>query len=281
MCGWLSHLWALLEDVKEKVEIIQAPTARRASEMLAERAVPELVIIEEGHVDVEALEALGAQARARSVPWVVAAASPDPAAEIRALSAGAIEYLPVDGAARIARVRLNRILQDRFRMVSESRLSPTDPLTRLPTRRVLLERMEEEWERAQEHTENISLVLLNLDGFKAYNKAHGYLSGDEVLVELSRLFQREVGGRGAQLARFSGNEFAVFLPRQDRAKADDLARRLLTVVSGLGVANRASEQDTQLTVSVGVHSVCPSEDGSVYTLVDGAHKDLKSRRQGA
>lgn len=281
LCGWMSHVWTLLEDVKTKVEIIQAPTARRASEMLSERAVPELLIIEDGHVSAEELETLGRQARARSVPWVVATTTPSTEAEIDALSAGAIEYLPLDGDARIARARFGRILKDRFQMSSQSRMAPTDALTRLPTRRVLLERMEEEWERALERDEPLSLVLLNLDGFKAYNKHHGYLSGDEVLIELARNFQREVSGRGQQLARFSGNEFAALLPRATAHDASGVAQRMLDLVQSLRIQNGSGGDTAILKASIGVHCVVPAKTASVYELVDGAHRDLKFRRSQA
>ena len=42
LCGWMSHLWSLLEEARERCEVIQAPTARRASEVIGEKGVPEL-----------------------------------------------------------------------------------------------------------------------------------------------------------------------------------------------------------------------------------------------
>ena len=160
-------------------------------------------------------------------------------------------------------------------------MAPTDALTRLPTRRVLLERMEEEWERALERDEPLSLVLLNLDGFKAYNKHHGYLSGDEVLIELARNFQREVSGRGQQLARFSGNEFAALLPRSTVQDASGVAQRMLDLVQSLRIQNGSGGDTAILKASIGVHCVVPAKTASVYELVDGAHRDLKFRRSQA
>jgi len=279
LCGWLNHIWPVLEDVKDKVEIIQAPTARKAAEMLSEHAAPELVMVEDGHVTPEELMSLGEQARARSVPWLVVTQTPDPDREIAALSAGAVEVLPIDGDGRIARARLSRILKDRFRLAAESRFSPMDSLTRLPTRRVFLERLEDEWSRAVKHRDRLGIVLLNLDGFKAYNRAHGYFCGDQVLVDLSRKFQRAIANDRGHLARFSGNEFVLLLPGATDTKIEEIAQSLKNMVQDARIENRASSGASCLAASVGVQGITPTDSDSIYLLLDGAHKDLQARRE--
>jgi len=278
LCGWLNHVWPVLEDVKDKVEVIQAPTARKAAEMLSEHAAPELLMVEEGHVTGEQLESLGEQARSRSVPWLVVTQAPDPDKEIEALSAGAVEVLPIDGDGRIARARLSRILKDRFRLAAESRFAPLDSLTRLPTRRVFLERLEDEWSQAIKHRDRLHVVLLNLDGFKAYNRSHGYFCGDQVLVDLSRQFQRATASGRGHLARFSGNEFVLLLPGATDEKAEDVAQALQGLVQDLKIENRATDGGQWLSASVGVKGMNPTDSDSIYALLDGAHKNLQSRR---
>ncbi|MEE2828178.1 MAG: protein kinase [Myxococcota bacterium] len=278
LCGWLSHLWPLLQDIKEQVEVIQAPTARRASEMLGERAPPDLLLVEDEHINQDELEPLGRLARSRSVPWLVATRTPDSEREISALSSGAIEYLSAQEDSITSRTRLRRLLEDRFRLSREARFSPTDQLTRLPTRKVLLERMEEEWGRKDNRDEAMSLVLLNLDGFKAYNKTHGYLSGDEVLTDLARKLRREFAGPGRQLARFGGNEFALLLPQTDRPSADRVAQGMVQLVADAQIENRAKEEGGWLTARTGVHTAVPAVSTSVYVLVDAAYRDLQAGR---
>ena len=67
LCGWLSHLWPLLVEIKDSVEIIQAPTARRASEMLGERSSPAMLIIQDDHLTSDEMLQLGVQARSLSL----------------------------------------------------------------------------------------------------------------------------------------------------------------------------------------------------------------------
>jgi len=278
LCGWMSHVWALLEDARNRCEVIQAPTARRASEVIGENAVPELLVVEGGHISASELEDLGKLARSRSIPWVLATSTPSPEEEIEALSAGATEYLPVEGDCRIARVRLERILKDRYDFASQKRYSPTDTLTGLPTRKVLLERLEEEWGRAERGQEPLSLVMINLQGFKAYNKTHGYLCGDSCLKEMAKRFGRLMSHTGNLLVRFSGNEFTVLMPGTNLEQANEFSARMIAEWDAAGEQSRAGETMGMLRATEGVSTMVPSMANSMHELIDKAHRDLRDRR---
>jgi diguanylate cyclase (GGDEF)-like protein len=278
LCGWMSHVWALLEDVRDLCEIIQAPTARRASEVIGENAVPELLVVEGGHVSSSELADLGMLARSRAIPWVLATSNPSPEEEIDALSAGAVEYLPVEGESKVARVRLERILRDRYDFASQKRYAPTDALTGLPTRRILLERLEEEWSRAERGSEELSLIMINLEAFKAYNKAHGYLCGDRCLKEISKRFGRMVRHTGNLLVRFSGNEFAVLMPATSQEEANAFATRMVDEWERVGEQNRTDAAEGLLRVTEGVSTIVPYSTNSMHDLIDEAHRELRSRR---
>jgi len=275
----MSHLWELLEDVKDRVEVIQAPTARRARELLGERAVPALLLIEDNHIDEQEFGALTSLAKKRSVPWLVAALSPDPERELEVLSGGAIEYLAANAKdPRITQARLRRLLEDRFHFATRARLGPVDHLTGLPTRRILLERMEKEWARSESRGRPLSLILLSLDRFKAYNKAHGYLSGDSVLTDLAERFRQEVSGPGRCLARFGGDEFGLLLPGMNQKQATEISRRMKEIVREAGVKHRIGATDGIVTASIGVTQAIPQPGNSVYELVDRADRALREEK---
>jgi diguanylate cyclase (GGDEF)-like protein len=278
LCGWMSHVWALLEGLRDRCEVIQAPTARRASEVIGENAVPELLVVEGGHVSSAELEELGKLARSRRIPWVVATSTPSPEEEIEALSAGAVEYLPVEGESQIARIRLQRILKDRYDFASQKRYAPTDALTGLPTRRVLLERLEEEWSRAERGQEELSLLMINLVSFKAYNKAHGYLCGDRCLKDMSKRFGRLMSHTGNLLVRFSGNEFAVLMPATNHEEATAFGAQMVAEWESEREQNRSAGRDGLIRVTEGVATIVPRATNSMHDLIDQAHQDLRLRR---
>ncbi len=279
VCGSMSHLWQMLTDLRGCCELLQAPNVKRATEHLSEIAVPDLVILDGEHVSMEAMEGLSKLARNRSVPWVVATRSPSSDEEIRALSMGAVEYLPVVGESQVARARLSRILRDRYNMEQVQKQTKKDQLTQLPTRAALLENLDAEWGRAIRSNSKLSFLLLNIDEFKLYNKTHGYLSGDQMLLRLAKRLSEEVHRPGDMFARFSGNEFAVLLPNTSHEEAEELLTHLCACADRERIVHRASSRGF-LSVSGGSHSIMPTSNASLHDLLDGAYRNLQSRREG-
>ncbi len=102
----------------------------------------------------------------------------------------------------------------------------TDPLTGVANRRMWDERLEEEMERSARSGAALSVVVLDLDGFKAVNDAGGHEAGDRLLQELARAWQAAVRGGGDFLARLGGDEFGLLAPAADEIAVHGLARRL-------------------------------------------------------
>jgi diguanylate cyclase (GGDEF)-like protein len=104
-------------------------------------------------------------------------------------------------------------------------LAHTDSLTGLANRRWLLELLEREFLRARRYRRPLSLIYLDLDGFKEVNDGFGHLFGDGLLRSAARSMQALL--RSADLlARIGGDEFAILLPETDLAGADKIAGRL-------------------------------------------------------
>jgi diguanylate cyclase (GGDEF)-like protein len=116
-----------------------------------------------------------------------------------------------------------------------------DPLTGLANRRMWDERLDAELERAMRSGAALSVVVLDLDGFKAVNDAGGHEAGDRVLQDLARAWQAAVRGGGDLLARLGGDEFGLLAPGANEIEARHLARRLIEalpegVSASVGVA---------------------------------------------
>jgi diguanylate cyclase (GGDEF)-like protein len=115
--------------------------------------------------------------------------------------------------------RLNR------QTVQMTELAHTDSLTGLANRRWLLELLEREFLRARRYRRPLTLVYLDLDGFKEVNDGFGHLFGDGLLRSAARSMQAVL--RAADLlARIGGDEFAVLLPETDLAGADKVVGKL-------------------------------------------------------
>ncbi len=128
-------------------------------------------------------------------------------------------------------------------------LSRTDPLTGLLNRRAFLELGEAAWSTAVRKERPLSVILLDLDHFKAINDGFGHEAGDKVLVAVSAVLDANCR-RGDIAARWGGEEFIVLLPETDAAQARVLAERLLGDIRAARV--HANLQTLQLTASLGV-----------------------------
>jgi diguanylate cyclase (GGDEF)-like protein len=138
-----------------------------------------------------------------------------------------------------------------------ARLSVTDPLTGIGNVRMLTHTLAREVERAGRYGHSLSVLMLDLDRFKAVNDSHGHARGDVVLAELAHRIVRCVRDIDT-VARYGGEEFCVLLPETGRDGAEVVARRILTAVSGEPfVAPGATP--LHVTVSIGVAAF--PEDG--------------------
>lgn len=121
-------------------------------------------------------------------------------------------------------------LESRRRAHRLTRLAMTDHLTGLANRVQFERTLEAELGRAMRQDEPFTLLLLDLDGFKAVNDGFGHAAGDETLKEVSLRLQPQVRA-GDLLARLGGDEFGVIMRDGDATAAQALARRIVRAVS--------------------------------------------------
>ena len=131
-------------------------------------------------------------------------------------------------------------------------LALTDALTQTLNRRALMDRLESELDRAGRYSLMLSLLMVDLDHFKAVNDTFGHLAGDEALRGVARVLQREARSVDV-VARYGGEEFVVILPETGEEGAVKVAERIRARVEeqpSEGIAAMPS-----VTVSVGVATV--------------------------
>lgn len=152
-------------------------------------------------------------------------------------------------------------------------LSFKDPLTDGYNRRYLMLRLYEEVSRAARYQQPLSLILLDLDGFKAINDRWGHDAGDEVLKQVVQLLASQ-SRRDSVVARYGGDEFIALLPSTTKAAALVYAERMR------GIIERYPFPYGPLTASFGVAGF-PDDPGGVADLIKTAdHALYDAKRQG-
>ena len=190
-------------------------------------------------------------------------------------------------ALRVAHAELEiaqKTLLERTRQLGEvnallSELSIRDGLTGLHNRRHFDAMLGTEWRRMARKGLPISLLMIDVDCFKALNDRHGHQRGDEGLRDIARVLE-DRPRRGYDLvARYGGEEFVVMLPETDAADAAKIAEAIRQSVEELGIENLGSKVADVVTVSIGVCSYLPQIRGDPAAIVARADVALYAAKR--
>ena len=167
---------------------------------------------------------------------------------------------------------LRRELRRRYRAEQVlSELAATDALTGLANRRTLDQRLRLEWDRAQRSTEPLTLLMIDVDHFKAFNDRHGHHGGDEALRTVAQVIANNIRRPADLAARYGGEEFAVVLPDTDAKGAWVIAEHIR---SGVEHLPRVAGAEQPITVSIGMSTWDKRSHLSLETLLLHADQAL-------
>ncbi|MEX0409212.1 PleD family two-component system response regulator [Aquibium sp. LZ166] len=222
--------------------------------------------------------------RTRFLPIILIAEMGEDERIVRALELGVNDYIvrPVDEQELVARLRTQvkrKRYNDHLRasVTQTIEMAVTDGLTGLHNRRYLDSHLQTLFDRAMSRRRPLSVMITDLDRFKAINDTFGHDGGDAVLREFARRLRKNV--RGIDLAcRFGGEEFVVVMPDTDGAIAEKVAERVRSEIER-AVFEVGAGEGVPVTVSVGVATLNRAGD-SVETLMKRADDALYEAKNG-
>lgn len=159
-----------------------------------------------------------------------------------------------------------------------SKMSFTDPLTRLYNRRYFDQILSSEIKRASRTRQPVSVVLADIDHFKKVNDLHGHLIGDECLRMVATTMSRQMGRTSDLIARFGGEEFAMILPSTAPQNAIIVAERARNAVEKINFIHRGRRID--LRISLGLAGWVPETSEPPERMLAAADKALYEAKQG-
>ncbi|HUF18946.1 MAG TPA: GGDEF domain-containing protein [Thermoanaerobaculia bacterium] len=171
------------------------------------------------------------------------------------------------------KVRKNR-RETRALRLELAELAGTDPLTGLPNRRRVRETLPGELERIRRHGGHCTVVMLDVDHFKAFNDQYGHPAGDAALRQLAGLLRRSLRVSDSAI-RYGGEEFGLIMPDTTAEAAYGVVDRLRDLISSHPFNEDDDGEPRLLTVSAGL-ATCP-DDGTDYETLLGKADDALYR----
>jgi len=204
----------------------------------------------------------------------------------RGLELGVNDYLlrPVDRNELVARVETQikwKRYADQLRADFQAslELAVTDQLTGLHNRRYLATHLDKLVDKSVGRGQPVSLLIMDIDFFKAVNDTHGHDVGDEVLKEFARRLQSNV--RGIDLAcRYGGEEFVVVMPDTDQSFAYMVAERLRQEVAEQPFDVNTDEGRLNVTISIGITTNDATAIGAQEMLKSADQALYRAKRDG-
>ena len=202
------------------------------------------------------------------VPVIMISAAAGRDRRLEALSLGADDFVakPIDIDELKARIQVQ--LRHVHHQRELERRSSLDPLTGVLNRRGLTAELKREQARSVREGTALSVLVVDIDGFKGINDSYGHKIGDTALRLLARTISDEVRTID-HVGRIGGDEFVVLAPGADPAAAGALAHRLRQIALPIAVGDHT---DLRVTISVGDATLQPDE--SIDELLDRADRAM-------
>lgn len=259
-------LSALLQD---KGEVLFATSGEEGIEIARLRR-PHLILLD---VEMPEMDGYEVCRRLKNDPNTVdcavifVTAHTTPEYEVRALEAGAVDFIGKPFNPPVVRARVHTQLTMRLQAEMLQQLARRDGLTGLYNRRYFDEVIESEWRRHQRKASSLGLAMIDIDHFKDFNDHYGHLEGDACLQQVATTLLTNTRRPGEMVARYGGEEFVAVLPSLGN---DDLVKYgdwLLQKIRQLAIPHAHSHVAEIVTISIGMASLVPEASGKHIDLI--------------
>jgi two-component system cell cycle response regulator len=224
--------------------------------------------------------------RTRNIPILAIAEADNTARLARGLEIGVNDFLlrPVDRNELLARVRTQikkRRYTERLRdnVQTSIELAITDGLTGLSNRRYMETHLRTLVDQSAARNKPITVLVLDIDYFKAINDSYGHDAGDDVLREFALRMRKAT--RNIDLAcRYGGEEFVIVMPETDMAVATVVAERLRRRIATEPFAIQQGARHLEVTISIGIAALSSAGDNAASILKRADQALYRAKRDG-
>lgn len=217
----------------------------------------------------------------KEIPIIMITAQKESAYLKDAFEAGAMDYIkkPVkkiefivrvnsaiklrkETKARIEREKELLELSKELKKINQKleKMALVDGLTGVANRRLFDKTIKKELKRAKREKNPLSLIMIDIDNFKAYNDTYGHQQGDQCLKKVASVLTKNTKRPADFAARYGGEEFVIILPDTAKKGSVKIAEDIRKGIVNLKLEHKNSKNNDYVTISLGVSSICPEKE---------------------
>ncbi len=277
----------IVDDVRLNTKILESALgdeyelsiASNGKEALAmvRTEMPDLILLDIIMPEMDGYEVcaeLQRNEKTRDIPIIFLTALEGDENEAYGLELGAMDYIRKPFNVPVVKAKIRNHLELKKYKDLLKRDIRIDGLTRVANRRRFDEAFEEEKGRSIRSGNPLSILMIDIDLFKAYNDAYGHLQGDDVLRLVAKTLEKSLRRPGDLLARWGGEEFVALLPDTDMDGAYIVAEQLRKAIQDLGIVHEQSSIKRVITVSIGAATSVPGDQSSYRNLLQWADEAM-------
>ena len=278
-----SSIVFLTAALESDYAIIAAHDGLEAVAIASSEPPPDLILLDILMPDMDgyqALEELKRESPTREIPVIFLTAKGGVDDEIAGLELGAVDYIIKPYIIPLVKARIEAQLKIRRQAQVMERHALLDPLTEVANRRMYDDLMDIEWRRAQREGDPLTLIMADVDHFKAFNDRYGHAAGDECLKKVADALRAALTRPGDVVTRYGGEEFALILPGSDESAARTISERVLRGIEGLSIRHEDAVASDFVTVSLGAATARVTLDMEERELLAAADRALYKAKKG-
>ncbi len=271
------NIQSLVSMLEADYQLKLATSGALCLSLLQDYELPDLILLDVVMPDMDGYqvcEAIKSNNKLRHIPIIFVTAKDDEGDEEKGLHLGAVDYItkPIHPAIALARIKTHITLKLQYDSLTE--LAEKDQLTGLYNRHYFYDISEKKIAFAKRHLIPLSILLIDIDFFKQVNDQYGHMIGDEVLVEVAKIFSNNARQEDI-VCRFGGEEFVILLDHCDLYAAQDKAECLRRKIEQLIPAG------IDISISIGVAQLnCDDPKEDITFLIGEADEALYKAKKG-
>ena len=192
-----------------------------------------------------------------------------------------VELISAQAAVSLINARHYEMLEKKVAQRTEELqlLAIKDGLTGIFNRREFDNTLSKEWSRASREFGSLSLMMIDIDHFKAYNDNYGHPEGDACIKLIAKALSSIVSRKNDFVARYGGEEFVILMTTSDKNMIEEIAQRCIKKIRELDITHQFSETCERVTISIGIATIEALPEIKAETLLKKADSALYQSKE--